>query len=403
MSTPKKQQIELLFSELMQTYGVREPLDMPINGLPLAMPSFGKKEIQEAMDSLLSGWITMGKKVQIFEERWSKYVGSRHGIAVNSGSSALLVMLSAMIECGYLHRGQEIILPAIGWSTSLFSVVQAGLCPVLVDVSPKNLCLSGDFEEPVLALHLLGAVSEACSPILMEDACGAHGAMLGDKKVGSIGICAAFSFFFSHHITTGEGGMITTSDEKLLNACRSYRAHGWIRERTDALDIASQYPNMDSRFLFSTMGFNLRMSDIAAAIGMHQVERIEDFVIRRRNNHKKWCSWIRSTNLPIDVFEECVGTRNSAFAFPMLIKKDCRISRKELCARLEEKGIQTRPISGSHLAKQPAWKTMPVGRIAERTPVADAIHDRGFFVGQSHAFGDEQGNLLVDSLQDILR
>ena len=182
--------------------------------------SFG--EINPSYGFLLSGWITMGKKVKIFEERWSML--QNYGIAVNSGSSALLVMLSAMIECGYLKRGQEIVLPAIGWSTSLFSVVQAGLVPVLVDVSSKNICLEGEFEDPILAIHLLGAVSEAQSPIILEDACGAHGAMLGTKKVGSIGTCAAFSFFFSHHITTGEG-MITTSDENILNACRSYRAH----------------------------------------------------------------------------------------------------------------------------------------------------------------------------------
>ena len=180
----------------MSAYQVVEPLEHAVEGIPLAMPSFGKKEIQEAMDSLLSGWITMGHKVQNFEKRWSQYIGSEYGIAVNSGSSALLVMLCALIECGYLRRGQEIILPAIGWSTSLFSVVQAGLVPVLVDVSPKNLCLDGSFDDPVLAIHLLGAVSEVQSPLILEDSCGAHGAMLGDTKVGNIGICSAFSFSF---------------------------------------------------------------------------------------------------------------------------------------------------------------------------------------------------------------
>ena len=111
--TKKKQD---LFLKLMNSYGVLEPMEFDIEGIPLAMPSFGRNEIKEAMDSLLSGWITMGKKVKIFEERWSNYVGSDYGIAVNSGSEALLVMLSAMIECGYLKRGQEIVLPAIGCS-----------------------------------------------------------------------------------------------------------------------------------------------------------------------------------------------------------------------------------------------------------------------------------------------
>ena len=124
-------------------------------------------------------------------------------------------------------------------------------------------------------------------------------------------------------------------------------------------------------------------------------------ILFSRQNHQKWCAWIRETELPVQVFEECLGTRNSAFAFPLLIKKESRLSRREICARLEEKGIQTRPISGSHLAKQPAWKGIWNGLVRGETPVADAIHERGFFVGQSHAFGDRQGELLVDCLKEI--
>ena len=122
----------------------------------MALPSFGATEIEEALDALLSGWLTMGERVFEFERRWAQYIGTSDAIAVNSGSSALLVMLSAMIECGHLRRGQEVIVPAVGWSTSLFSVAQAGLCPVLMDVDPETLSLSGEYQDPVLAIHMLG-------------------------------------------------------------------------------------------------------------------------------------------------------------------------------------------------------------------------------------------------------
>ena len=185
--------------KLVHQFGPIDPLNQPIQGLPLAVPSFGKPEIEEAIETILSGWLTMGPRVREFERLWADEVGVKHTIAVNSGSSALLVMLTALVETGHLSRGQDVILPAVGWSTSLFSVAQAGLNPILVDVDPDSLCLEGSFDDPVLAIHLLGCPSDVRSPLLIEDACGAHGAMLNGKSVGSIGICGAFSFFFSHH------------------------------------------------------------------------------------------------------------------------------------------------------------------------------------------------------------
>ena len=387
---------------LINRYPPRDPNELlAADSLPLAATSFGREEIEEAMESLLTGWITMGKKVSEFEEAWADQVGVSHAVAVNSGSSALLVMASAMVSCGYLHRGQEILVPALGWSTSLFSLVQAGLNPVLVDVDKDSLCLEGIRERPVLAIHLLGAPSRVEAPILLEDACGAHGAQVGDRQVGSLGSCGAFSFFFSHHLSTGEGGMITTSDSKLADACRSIRAHGWIRERSDRAQWIADHPSVDPRFLFATAGYNVRMTDIAGAMGMHQVRRLPGFVERRRQNHHNWCTWINSLGLPLRVYPELEGTTHSAFAFPMLLNEDAPITRAELCDRLAEYRIDTRPISGSNLARQPAFSDLPNTRVEGATPVADAIHERGFFVGQSHAFGDDHGNLLCDALKAI--
>ena len=385
--------------DLVKRYGPSEPrIEEKPTHLPLAIPSFGALEVEEAIDALLSGWITMGDRVFAFERLWAEYIGTKHAIAVNSGSSALLVMLSALIECGDLKRGQSMIVPAVGWSTSLCAVSQAGLSPVLMDVDSKTLCLQGTFDDPVLTIHMLGAASKIKAPLVAEDACGAHGAMIGSAKVGSLGQCGAFSFFFSHHITTGEGGMITTDRDDLADACRSIRAHGWVRERSDRGKWVDDHPHLDDRFLFATPGYNLRMTEVSGAFGIHQVRRLEDFVIQRRNNHIQWCQNVQELNVPITVFPEQLNTRHAGFAFPMMLNEDSNIDRQTLCAFLERNGVQTRPISGANLAMQPMFKKIP--RVSIRGPltVADSVQRNGFFVGQSQSFGKDHGELLVDVL-----
>lgn len=375
----------------------------PANGLPLAMPAFGREEVAEAMEALVSGWLTMGRRVSAFEQAWSSQVGCSHGVAVNSGSSALLVMLSGLVEAGLLQRGQEVLVPAVGWSTSLFSVAQAGLTPVLVDVDANTLSLSGAYDRPVLAIHMLGYLADVSAPLVMEDACGAHGAQLRGVPAGSLGHAAAWSFFFSHHITTVEGGMVTTQDARLADVMRSVRAHGWIRERSDRDALAQAHPNIDPRFLFVTPGLNVRMTDLAAAFGLHQVRRLPAFVAQRRANHRSWCAQITAKNMPIRVLEEPENTVCASFAFPLILNEDAPLSRAEVCAHLESRGISTRPISGGNLARQPAAKRVPGLRVEGPLPVADAVHDRGFFVGQSHAFTEAHGTLLADTLAEVLR
>jgi CDP-6-deoxy-D-xylo-4-hexulose-3-dehydrase len=375
----------------------------PADGLPLAVPSFGRAEVAEAMEALLTGWLTMGRRVSQFESLWSAQVGCTHGVAVNSGSSALLVMLSGMIESGHLSRGQEVLVPAVGWSTSLFSVAQAGLVPVLVDVDLDTLSLRGAFSRPVLAIHMLGYPADVSAPLVLEDACGAHGARLRGVPAGSLGHAAAWSFFFSHHITTGEGGMVTTSDPQLADVMRSVRAHGWVRDRSDRDALVAAHPDIDPRFLFVTPGLNVRMTDLAASFGIHQVPRLPGFVAQRRANLRSWCAQIDALDLPVRVFPEPPDTECAAFAFPILLREDAPLSRAELCARLEARGISTRPISGGNLARQPAAARVPGLRVEGPLPVADMIHDRGFFVGQSHAFGEGHGALLAGALRDAFK
>ena len=373
----------------------------PAQGMPLTVTGFGPDEALAAIEVLLSTNVTMGARVRAFEDAWARRCGRAHGVMVNSGSSANLLMLAALLETGALSPGDEVLLPAVGWSTTLFPVAQAGLVPVLVDVNPRTLCIdpaaAAAARTPrtraVLAVHLLGQPADLDAPafdglLRLEDACAAHGGAVGARPVGSLGAAASFSFFFSHHISTIEGGIVVTDDPALADALRSLRAHGWVRERSDRDVLAAAHPDIDPRFLFVSPGYNLRPTELQAAFGLVQDARLDTWVARRRANHADGCALLG--DIPgVDVFPEAPGTTHAGFAFPMLVEGD----RPALQRALGDAGIDSRPISGSHLARQPAWTALArayphaPARVAGATPVADRVHAQGIFVGNSHAFG----------------
>ena len=361
---------------------------------------------------MLDTWVTMGPEVFAFEREFADWCGTAHGVMSNSGSSANLLMLAAMVESGRLRRGDEVLVPAVGWSTSLFPVAQVGLVPVLVDVDEDTLCLDpdraaeamGPRTQAALAVHLLGmpadcAALQALGLEVLEDACAAPGAERQGRRAGRLGRAATFSFFFSHHITTFEGGITVTDDEALADTMRSLRAHGWVRERGDRAALAAQSPEIDDRFLFVSTGYNLRPTELAGAVGRVQLRRLDGFLQRRQRNHRRWCELLQ--DLPVRLFPEPEGVRSAAFAFAVLLPVG--VDRAAVQAHLEARGIATRPISGSNLARQPAFARIPGARVAGPLVVADAVHERGLFVGNSHAFGEAHGRLLCDGLADALR
>lgn len=378
-------------------------------GLPLTVVGFGAEEVLAATEVMLSTRVTMGARVRAFEAAWAARCGRAHGVMVNSGSSANLLMFAALVETGRLAPGDEVLVPAVGWSTSLFPVAQTGLVPVLVDVDPATLCIDpasaraarGPRTRAVLAVHLLGqpAPMEPFSDLLvLEDACGAHGARVGARPIGGIGHAATFSFFFSHHISTVEGGIIVTDDARLADALRSLRAHGWVRERSDRAALAAASPEVDPRFLFVSAGYNLRPTEMQAAFGLVQIGRLDAWVERRRANHAAWCALL--AGIPhLRVFPEAPGTTHAGFAFPMIVSPDAPGGRAAFSAVLEAHRIDTRPISGSNLARQPAIRHVPA-RSPVPLPESDAVHERGIFVGNSHAFGPAHGRLLSRAVRE---
>ena len=193
--------------------------------------------------------------------------------------------------------------------------------------------------------------------------------------------------------------MVNTDDDAVAAAARSVRAHGWIRERSDAEALSATHAPIDPRFLFVSAGYNVRPTEITGAMGCVQVPKLDDFVAARRANHSAWCEAINGLGLPLRVYPELPGTTHAAFAFPMLLDKDSPLDRASLSAKLEAMGSATRPISGSNLIRQPAFAHVPGARVEGDTPVADAVHTRGFFVGQSHGFGPDLLDRLVNGLR----
>jgi CDP-4-dehydro-6-deoxyglucose reductase, E1 len=389
--------------------------------IPLAVPQFGSDEVIESMESLISTWVTMGKKVKRFEKEFNEFVGQKKALMVNSGSSANLLALSALSSQNFKNRikpGDEIICPAVTWSTSLYPILNVGAKPVLVDVDINTLNVTPEIidnaitpkTKAIMAVHLMGnpcqtdkikQIADARGINLIEDCCEAHGAKIGKKSVGSFGICSTFSFFLSHHITTVEGGMVLTNDDTIVDIATAQRAHGWIREIENSEKIANQYPDIDKRFLFYETGFNLRPTEIQGAFGIHQMKKLNIFVDIRRKIAKEWNKALNEFKEYFILPEERENTIHSYFAYPITIKEDSPFTKKEITEFLESKLIETRPIAGGNLTEQPSAELYDY-KIGGELESAKLIMKNSFFIGIHTGIKKQQQKYVIDTFNEFL-
>jgi len=389
--------------------------------IPLAIPQFGSDEVIESVESLLSTWVTMGKKVRSFESQFKDYVGQKGALMVNSGSSANLLALSALSSPNFDNRikpGDEVICPAVTWPTSVYPILNVGAKPVLVDVDLNTLNVSSETIEDaitprtkaIMAVHLMGnpcqtdkikQIADKREINLIEDCCEAHGAKIGNKSVGSFGICSTFSFFLSHHITTIEGGIVLTNNNAILDIATAQRAHGWIREMRNADEIAKEFPDVDKRFLFYETGFNLRPTEIQGAFGIHQIKKLDEFVKTRRNIAKEWNKSLNKFKDYLILPEEIDGTTHSYFAYPITVKENAPFSRKEITEFLESKLIETRPIAGGNLTEQPSAKLYDY-RVNGDLSCSKTIMKNSFFIGIHTGIKKQQQQYVIDIFNEFI-
>jgi len=314
---------------------------MKINYIPVSEPSITQKEISYVLDAIKSGWVSsIGEYVTKFEEEFAKYIGVKYALTTNNGTTALHLSL---ISLG-IKEGDEIIVPDLTFVATANAVAYTGAKPIMVDIDPDTWCMNPEEVEKainkktraVIPVHLYGhpadmdtinQIAQEYGLYVIEDAAEAHGAEYKGKKVGSLGTCGIFSFYGNKIITTGEGGMITTNDEKLYEKAKHLRDHAMSK---------------DKRYWHTEIGYNYRMTNIQAALGLAQLERIDEMISKKRQIFN-WYNEGLSDIEGIRLNTEAEWAKNVFWMVCLVLDKDCGVGRDELMLKLKEKGIDTRP------------------------------------------------------------
>ncbi len=365
--------------------------------------AFSKQDINEGIKVLKSKKITMGKKTEKFEKYFAKKLGIKYALMVNSGSSANLLALSILVNPMYprkLKKNDEVLIPAICWSTSLWPIVQNGLKPVFVDVDKDTLNISiSDLEKKItkktraiMCVHVLGIssnmkkIKEICKKnkiIVVEDTCESLGSKYENINLGTYGDFGTYSFYYSHQITSGEGGMIVCKNELDYNILKSLRSHGWSRNTIFHKKFKNRYKDLDENFLFINSGYNLRPTEIQAAIGHNQFKRINYFKKIRTANRNKIIDYLKKLKDWDNQFEFIQNPNSinpSWFGLPILLNKKFIKKKKKFLNFLKKIGIENRPIISGNFMNQPSSNLYKLKKKIKLTN-ADEIEKRGFFIG----------------------
>ncbi len=386
--------------------------------LPLATSTWDDKEFAALQRVIESGRFTMGPAVKEFEQRFAEFFGSKYSVMVNSGSSANLIAVAAAVinPAIDLNRGDEVIVPAVSWATTYYPVSQYGLTLKFVDISLETLNMDLDAVEKaigprtkaVLAVNLLGnpvdynrlrAICDAHGLLLIEDNCESMGATLDGKHAGTFGAMGTFSSFFSHHISTMEGGLIVTDDDYLYQAMISMRAHGWTRELADDNLIHPKTGDaFDDLFRFALPGYNVRPLEMSGALGLEQLKKLPSIVEGRRSNAVDFVERFGGRD---DLSIQVETGSSSWFGFAFILRGRLAGKRREVVAALTEATIESRPIVTGNFVRNPVLSYLEHAEPGA-LPNADTVHDDGLFVGNHHYPIPEKLDLLervIDSVR----
>jgi CDP-6-deoxy-D-xylo-4-hexulose-3-dehydrase len=386
---------------------------------PLSMATYGSEEILEALDSMCSFRTTMWEKTATFEAQFAAWTGSSGAVMVNSGSSADLLLSFALADPQHpmLTRGSTVLVSAVTWPTQIWSLMMAGFNVELVDVDPLTLNIDVDdlkrrltpAVSAVSLVHLMGnpcrmgdilPLCKAHGVAIVEDCCEALGSRWRGHHVGSFGIGAAYSFFFAHHMTTMEGGMVTVSDPAMVDKLRVLRAHGWLRNVSSMpSEIASL--DVDPRYAFVNWGFNLRPTELQAGFGLRQLEKLPGFNARRAELSKQFYDWVDAAPWLARPKVEADATP-SWMALPIMVDAKAPFTRKQLVDHLESHGVETRPVVTGNVARQPVARAF-ASLTKHPLPGADAVHERGFYVGLSPIMTTASIDRLIGSFDTFTR
>tara|TARA_B100000886_G_scaffold307078_1_gene239875 strand:+ start:25382 stop:26674 length:1293 start_codon:yes stop_codon:yes gene_type:complete len=394
---------------------------------PLNYATYGTDEILSAINSLINFQTSMGKKTKLFEQNFSNFLNTKGSVFCNSGSSADLLAINSVLKSPKtrLEIGDMVLVPAITWPTQVWSIMQCGLVPILFDCSketfnPDILSVPDEILKKCKAIfttHILGCCSDIDTLInicekynieLLEDSCESLGAKYKGAYLGTFGSVATFSTFFSHHMTTLEGGIVTSNCEDILVQTKISRAHGWSRGiHQEELDIfleerninLSQFDNIDNRYLFLDQGYNFRPTEINASFGIHQLEKLHDFNVKRKYLSSYFYDSI--LNLKHLKGPEIVSGCEPCFmALPLKIY-DSNKSFQFAIDYLESEGIESRPLIAGNLIKHPAGERYNLKAANDKLEGADYHHSKSFYVGLTPYHTKDDVEKLIKTIEKL--
>lgn len=375
---------------------------------PLATTSWDDAEYRAIQDVVDSGQFTMGPKVNMCEERFAAYIGTRYAVMCNSGSSANLLMIAALRftknSTVRLERGDEVIVPAVSWSTTYSPLEQYGLHLRFVDIDLATLNFDLAALESaitprtraIFCVNLLGnpndfaairALADKHSLVILEDNCESMGAEFDGRKTGALGLMGSQSCFFSHHISTMEGGFVTTDDEELYHLMLSLRAHGWTRQLPVENQLVGRKLDdaFEESFRFILPGYNLRPVEMSGAIGIEQIKKLPRLIEARRKNGKLLQK--RMADHPDLIIQQEIGA-SSWFGFSLIIRPGSSMTRATLMLRLEKLGFEYRPIVSGNFARKEVVRYFDHSVFGDLAN-ADYADANGLFIGNHHYPIDE--------------
>jgi CDP-4-dehydro-6-deoxyglucose reductase, E1 len=382
---------------------------------PLATTTWDDAEISAMRAVIEAGNFTMGSKVRAFEAEFAKFFGAQHAVMSNSGSSANLLAISAIRYSSHRPGStrDEVIVPAVSWSTTYYPITQLGFKLKFVDVDLQTLNAPIEYLEKavdertagIVIVNLLGnpadlpKVRELCDSkglFLIEDNCESLGAQVDGKFAGTFGDIGTFSSFFSHHISTMEGGLSVTSDLELAQVMTSIRAHGWTRELPEENYVfAKSGDQFEDSFRFVLPGYNLRPLELEGAIGLEQLKKVHSIIEGRRSNSAVFK--IIMEQFPNLSIQRENGV-SSWFGFSILLTGPFEGRRKELVGTFESFGIACRPVVAGNFTRNPVMKHLPHVPLPP-LPNSNAIHENGLFIGNHHYSMESEFQVLEDALR----
>jgi CDP-6-deoxy-D-xylo-4-hexulose-3-dehydrase len=400
-----------------------------------AGPYFSSDEYVAAVKSLLSEWLVLGAEANKFETKFPKKFGKDYGLLTNSGSSAnLLMMLTMTSKRGRnLPKGTKVITPIAGFPTTINPILQVGFTPIFVDIELETLnldldqveqaCINNPDAKIITFAHVLGnppnmkklmEIIEKYGLILLEDCCDALGSFYEGKPLGSFGELASCSFYPAHHMTMAEGGFVACKDGHTERIIRSFREWGrgcYCIGKQNLLEKGScgcrfnnwlpALPNdlFDHKYVYEEIGYNLKPIELQAAIGLVQMEKLEEIGIKRRDNYKNLFNAFKKYDQYFHLHEAQPGADVDWFAFPITLKDDAPFKRSDICQFFEANKIQTRPYFAGNIMLQPAYQgLMDPKEVIEKFPVARKVTTDTFFLGTSPVINKEK----IDYIETIL-